>query len=220
MLVQEAEWIANEINIRWNELSPLINVGSSTEHFRTVHQPFIDSLIMTPFKQKGGTLLHLDMKADVGVDLVGDLMDESFRNQLKSLKLKGVLCSNLLEHVVDPKTVCDLLVDIVQLDGFVLITVPYRYPYHNDPIDTMLRPSVNDLNNLFPNCEVVKGEILTIKGTSFFKMLIKNPKLLFVTTMRVFLPFYKFQSWKHIVSYIPNSFKPFQVTCVIYKKHE
>lgn len=32
----------------------------------------------------------------------------------------------------------------------LIITVPYDYPYHADPIDTMYRPSPNELNQLLP----------------------------------------------------------------------
>lgn len=218
MLLQEAKWIANEMHTRISELSPLINVGSSTLHFRTVEQPFIDKEIFKPFVQQGGKVLHLDMKEDVGVDLAGDLMNEEFRDQVKKHEIKGALCSNLLEHVENPRLVCDLLVDIVQTDGYIIITVPHRYPYHNDPIDTMFRPDVKAIEALFPARKLVNGEIVTIEGSSFAKMLLRNPSLLAVTTLRALMPFYKFQSWKHIVAYIPKSFKPFQVTCVTLRK--
>lgn len=218
MLAQEAKWIAKELTTRISEVSPLINVGSSTLHFRTVSQPFIDKDIFQPFVQRGGSVLHLDMKQDEGVDLAGDLMNDQFREQVKAHEIKGALCSNLLEHVENPQLVCDLLVDVVQPSGYIIITVPHRYPYHNDPIDTMFRPDVKAIEALFPACELVSGEIITIEGTSFAKMLFRNPKLLAVTTLRTLLPFYKFQSWKHIVSYIPQSFKPFQVTCVTLRK--
>ncbi|MES2555993.1 MAG: methyltransferase type 11 [Bacteroidota bacterium] len=218
MLAQEAKWIAHELSTRVSELSPLLNVGSSTLHFRTVEQPFIDNDIFQPFVQQGGSVLHVDMKQDEGVDLAGDLMNDQFREQVKSHEIKGVLCSNLLEHVENPQLVCDLLVDVVQPAGYIIITVPHRYPYHNDPIDTMFRPDVKVIEALFPACELVNGEILTIEGSSFVKMLFRNPSLLVVTTLRALLPFYKFRSWKHIVSYIPQSFKPFQVTCVTLRK--
>lgn len=218
MLAQEAKWIAQQLSTRVSGLSPLLNVGSSTRHFRTVSQPFIDRDIFQPFVQQGGSVLHLDMKQDDGVDLAGDLMNDQFREVVKSHEVNGALCSNLLEHVENPQLVCDLLVEVVQPAGYIIITVPHRYPYHNDPIDTMFRPDVNAIEALFPSCELVAGEILTIEGTSFAKMLFRNPSLLAVTTLRALMPFYKFQSWKHIVSYIPHSFKPFQVTCVTLRK--
>jgi len=218
MLEKEAKWIAAELKSIGAESSPVLNVGSSTLYFRTIMQPFIQERIIAPFESEGGQFLHLDMKEDEGVDLAGDLMDPVFREKVKALQIRGVLCSNLLEHVVDPQVVCALLEEIVQPGGYIILTVPYRYPYHSDPIDTMFRPEVNDLAQLLPGCNLVNGSIVTIDGTSFFHMLMRNPKLLAVTTMRVLLPFYKFASWKHIVAYIPQSFKPFQVTCATFRK--
>jgi hypothetical protein len=218
MLEKEAIWIAGELNRIGTESSPVLNVGSSTLYFRTQLQPFIHERIIVPFEKAGGAFLHLDMKKEEGVDLAGDLMDAAFREEVKALSIKGILCSNLLEHVEDPAAVCALLMAVVQPGGYIILTVPYRYPYHNDPIDTMFRPEVNDLEQLLPGCGLVNGEIVTIEGTSFFRMLLKHPKLLAVTFARTLLPFYKFSSWKHIVAYLPDSFKPFQVTCATFRK--
>jgi len=218
MLKKEAQWIADELKQIGLESSPMLNVGSSTLHFRQVEQSFIHELIVEPFEQAGGRFLHLDMKAAEGVDLAGDLMDAAFRERVKALQIRGILCSNLLEHVTNPQTVCDLLTEIIQPGGYLILTVPYRYPYHNDPIDTLFRPTVEQLTAMMHNCGLVRGEILTIDHTSFFNMLLRNPKLLAVTTLRALMPFYKFASWKHIVAYFPQSFKPFQVTCATFRK--
>jgi hypothetical protein len=218
MLEKEAKWIAGELDRIGTESSPMLNVGSSTLHFRTQLQPFIHEQIIVPYEQAGGAFLHLDMKKEEGVDLAGDLMDPVFREKVRALNIKGVLCSNLLEHVEDPAAVCALLTAVVQPGGYIILTVPYRYPYHSDPIDTMFRPEVEDLGQMLPECELVNGAIVTIDGTSFFRMLLKHPRLLAVTFARSILPFYKFSSWKHIVAYLPDSFKPFQVTCATFRK--
>ena len=41
-----------------------------------------------------------------------------------------------------------------------MVTVPHKFPYHPDPIDTMFRPSPNELVGLFPNCHRLEGLIL------------------------------------------------------------
>jgi hypothetical protein len=44
-------------------------------------------------------------------------------------------------------------------DGLI-ITGPYNYPYHADPIDTMYRPSPKDLKKLLP-FSWLEGEIVS-----------------------------------------------------------
>ncbi|OBQ33891.1 MAG: hypothetical protein AN485_17485, partial [Anabaena sp. MDT14b] len=44
--------------------------------------------------------------------------------------------------------------------GYIFVTVPYKYPYHRDPIDTMFRPDIQELSSLFPDFKIVNGEIL------------------------------------------------------------
>jgi len=75
---------------------------------------------------------------------------------------------------------------------------------------------VETLRRMFPNTELVKGEILTIED-SHFKALTKG-NLLLITLARLVTPFYKFQNWKKIVADIPNLFKSYKVTCVFMRK--
>lgn len=219
MLYQEALWIANQMKEIGLSLSPLLNAGSSTLNFRKKEQPFIHSEIIVPFEKNGGQIIHLDMKEDEGVDMAGDLMQEDFRNEVKARKIKGVLCSNLLEQVENPQIVCDLLSEILQQEGYIILTTPKLYPYHSDPIDTMFRPNVEEVGAMFPNCTLVNGEILNMPNSSHFKTLIASPKSLFITVGRILLPFYKYESWKLMIGDIPNLFKNYQVTCVVLKKH-
>ena len=39
------------------------------------------------------------MKEDEGIDLVGDLSNENFRNEVKKLKPKLILCNNILMYL-------------------------------------------------------------------------------------------------------------------------
>ena len=69
------------------------------------------------------------------------------------------MCSNLLEHLTEPKrspSVCQL----VREGGYGLFSVPLSYPYHPDPIDTMLRLTPRQLAAMMPDWAVVRsGEI-------------------------------------------------------------
>lgn len=218
MLYQEALWIADQIKDIGHDLSPLLNAGSSTLNFRKNEQPFIHSEIIVPFEKNGGEIIHLDMKKDEGVDMAGDLMQEDFRREVKARKIKGVLCSNLLEQVENAQIVCDLLSEILQPKGYIILTTPRLYPYHSDPIDTMFRPTVEEVCAMFSTCNLVTGKILNIPNTSHFKTLIASPKSLLITIGRILLPFYKHESWKLMIEDIPNLFKNYQVTCVVLQK--
>jgi hypothetical protein len=46
------------------------------------------------------------------------------------------------------------------------VSVPYRFPYHPDPIDTLFRPHVTELIQLFPRSRVLCAEVVSA-GTSW-----------------------------------------------------
>ena len=94
------------------------------------------------------------------MDVVGDLTDPAFHAELRSLGARSVLCCNLLEHVAEPGTIARSLVELVGPGGFAVVTVPYRFPYHADPIDTMFRPTPEELVALFPGLDVVDSSIV------------------------------------------------------------
>lgn len=76
MLFDEARWFGQRIaEMEPGDIFPMLNVGSSTEEFRTKKQPWIDQFIFKPIREKGYKVVHTDIKKDVGVDLVGDLTD-------------------------------------------------------------------------------------------------------------------------------------------------
>jgi hypothetical protein len=68
-----------------------------------------------------------------------------------------------MEHVLNPARLASLLTDLVRDQGFLLVTVPRSYRYHEDPIDTMFRPSVEMLESVFPLLDVIKKETLFVK---------------------------------------------------------
>jgi len=219
MMISESIWIGDKI-LKLIENSTdfrLLNIGSSTRQFREKEEPWIQENIFTPIYGIC-SVDHLDMKAQDGVDIIGDLNDIIFLEQLKLKYYDAILCSNLLEHVLNPEDICRGMEDCVNEGGFLIVTVPCLYPYHNDPIDTMFRPDVEELVNYFKKSSLVEGEILTMDN-NHMKALLCNRKLLFLTIIRWFSPFYKFNAWKKKISDIPNTFKDYKVTCILMKKN-
>ena len=73
MFKEEAKWLANMIySLNPNSVFPMLNIGSSNKKFREQEQPWIDELLFKPARTKGYSVIHTDIKNDIGVDLVGD----------------------------------------------------------------------------------------------------------------------------------------------------
>lgn len=220
MFIEEAEWINNTLNkYDKDELSPLLNIGSSSLYFRTVQQSFIHSNIFLPLNSRDVKVLHTDIQKDEGVDLVGDLSDPDFINLLVNNKFRSILCSNLFEHLeIDVRLkVCHAIDKILIPKGYLIITVPYIYPFHADPIDTWYRPSINELSGLFPSYEIIESKYVE-NNNSYFTELKKRPFNLFLSALKLLIPFYKFSEWKNNIKYLPNWFRNYKVTCLLLQK--
>ena len=139
-------------------ISPLLNLGSSTRHFREPTQPHIERELFAPLREAGVKVVHCDLKKDEGVDLAGDILDPEVMRRLKTAGFKCILLSNLLEHVRDRAAVALACEEIVGPGGFILATVPSSCPYHADPIDSYYRPSPAELASAFGRSEPLLAE--------------------------------------------------------------
>lgn len=223
MLYEESLWYQQTLlALPQSDISPILNVGSSTLHFRTVTQPFIEQNIFAPISKAGCQIYHLDMKAAEGVDIVGDLTDALFQADLQQYGCKLFLCSNLLEHIPSParEKLCQAMEKMLPENGYLLVSVPYGYPYHKDPIDTMFRPDVAGLSALFPGMRLVKGEIVVAKDNSP-KILLKRARGILVNVLHTLFPKRFGLSAAEAEmekKSIPYWVMPFSVCCVLLQK--
>lgn len=160
MFVEESKWFRAKIEQYVKEGACVLNVGSSTRNFREVVQPHIFSNLFQSLQEKKALVYHVDLKEEEGVDLVGDVTDTLFRKELQNLKPDIIICSNLLEHLEHRNTFCSVLIQILRDGGIMLVSCPKDYIYHADPIDTMFRPTVDELSAEFPHTEIVEGLVL------------------------------------------------------------
>lgn len=227
MKVEESIWISEHIFKYAKSGDKLLNIGSSTFDFRSIIQPHIEQNIFSKLKERGIATIHTDIQNSKGVDLVGNLLDEEFVKVLEKEKFDFILCSNLLEHLEEINPICHIIERILKKNGFAIITVPYNYPYHLDPIDNMFRPTVKELAEKFSALEHLNGEILEAKSynsklntteNNYFQKLKNNPKMLLLILIRSLLPFYKFSVWKKTIFGVLRLFRPFSVTCLVLKK--
>jgi hypothetical protein len=162
----EAEAIRlREILLTEGNISPLLNLGSSTRAFREQAKPHIERELFAPLRAAGIEVVHSDLKQADGVDLAGDIMDPAVRASLKKRGFRSLLVANMLEHVADRAAIAAACEEIVGPGGLILATVPSSFPYHADPIDTGYRPRPAELAAAFPGCEAVFAE--EVRGRTY-----------------------------------------------------
>jgi SAM-dependent methyltransferase len=198
-----------------------LNIGSSTEDFRTRSHPHIDRLFFAPLRQSGLRVLHCDMKADPGVDLVGDVLDPAYQQRLRATGAQLLICNNLLEHLVDPQPFVSACASLVTPGGYALFTVPFSFPYHPDPIDTLFRPSPRQLAEMFPAWEVIKSEKMACGS---FREDLKKGRGLFPNSVhylaRMAVPFYKPRYWISSIHRLWWLFRDYKITMLLIRKPE
>lgn len=217
MLIEEARWLAARLDaLEPHDIFPMYNIGSSTEHFRCVEQPYIDEYLFKPIRARRFEVVHVDTKAAKGVDLVGDLTDPDFLRDLRQLEIKSIMCCNLLEHVIDRRLVCGALLSMVPHGGYLFVTVPYRFPYHEDPIDTLFRPRIDELAALFPGTTLQVAEIIRARRAPLEMSDSRWP--LFRMIVRACVPFYRPRRWYGVVRGLYDMAIGHRVTCVVLRK--
>lgn len=216
MQIKESEYLKTIIEeLPIDDNTNILNIGSQSESYIKT-QPYIRRNIVEPTKKKKAKIVNLDIFEGPGVDLVGDITDKRFAEEIKN-KFNIIYSFNVLEHVTDIAKFTRALESIVPSGGYILISVPYKYPIHYDPIDNGFRPKPNELLNYFTNCEIQKSEI--VQDFTYWYYLTSSPKRIITEIVRILTPFYRFNKWKKVV--IPKIKwinKKFEVTCVLLKK--
>jgi len=207
MNILEAQWLGQRIaGVPAADLGPIINLGSSTAHYRAVEQPHIDELIFGPCKARHVTVYHVDLKSAPGVDLVGDVLDPAFAEKLSGLNPRSVIISNLLEHVIDPSSICRTSLSLLPAGGYLFISGPKDYPYHADPIDTMFRPTIAELHQLLPGTRIVDSAIVDSGNWRRWNAH-ERGRSLRRTLMRLLIPFWRPTHWWMLVRQTPYLLK-------------
>jgi SAM-dependent methyltransferase len=219
----EARYIGSLLNsLDADQLSPAINLGSSTLHFRRVAQPHIEKEIFEPLRRRGIKVVHADLKAAEGVDVVGNIYDAQIKQTIVDVGAKLVICCNIIEHVTDPAEFMRICASLVRPGGKLLVTVPFSYPYHPDPIDTYLRPSPVQVARLIEGFELIDARVL--KDTTYLQDLRREKSLpqlarYFAIHLAKFLwPFSDFSAWRARYHRYLWLFRPYQTSCVLLTK--
>lgn len=214
MFAREAAWIAEALSeADARSLNPLLNVGASTRKFRTEDQPWIQQALIAPLEARGVRFVHLDLKEAEGVDIAADIMSDEGFQRAKAVGGRALLLCNILEHVLDPGALAQRAMALVEPGGLVVVTVPRSYPYHRDPIDTLFRPTPEEVATLFPGATIVKAAILPCG--SYRDNVRARPWILLRSVLRFPFPFLGWEKWKRSVGKLYWLFRPYLTTCVV-----
>ncbi|MDP1632882.1 MAG: hypothetical protein Q8L66_15805 [Caulobacter sp.] len=214
MFAREAAWIAAELSdLDAAGMSPMLNVGGSTLAFRTREQPWIHNELIAPLEARGVRIVHLDMKEAEGVDIAADILSDDGFDRAAAVGARALLLCNILEHVLDPETLAARAMALVQPGGLVVVTVPHSYPYHRDPIDTLFRPTPEEVAALFPGATIEKATILPCG--SYRDNVRARPWILLRPLLRFPFPFLGWDKWKRSMGKLYWLVHPYEITCVI-----
>ena len=215
----EAAWIYDKLRrIDPDVLSPILDIGSSTREYREIIQPWIQGVLIGPLQNRGIRVIHSDAKEGAGIDITADIFDDADLERLKALGAKAVLCCNMMEHVLDPEDLARRCLALVPSGGYIVMTVPHSYPHHRDPIDTMFRPTPDEVISLFEDIEVVEQQI--IATGSYRDHIRERPWIIFRHIFRFPFPFISFERWKRSMKKLYWLSNPYLQSCVIMRKIE
>ena len=218
MFEAEACWLRRALEAFPPErLSPLLNLGSSSAMVRKAIQPWIDAEVFCQLRGRGVETVHVDMRELPGVDVRADLTDASDVERLTVLQPNALLCCNLLEHVLEPKQLARHCLDLLPRGGLVFVTVPFSYPYHRDPIDTLYRPSPAELSELFGSARMLDGIILGA-GVSYRDAVRERPWILLRHVWRFPVPFLSLERWKRSMARLYWLVAEYRITCAVFEK--
>ncbi|MGH7483317.1 MAG: hypothetical protein ACRELV_14280, partial [Longimicrobiales bacterium] len=147
-----------------SDLSPLIELGASTQAFLETH-PHVENDLLGPLVRRGVRIFKTDLQPGPHIDIEGDIYDPAVRAKLRAVSAKCVLCCNIFEHVADRGTFARTCDEILSPGGTIVVTVPQSYPLHMDPIDTYYRPKPAEIAQLFPGYVVLARDTV-VSGTA------------------------------------------------------
>lgn len=196
-----------------------LNIGSSTRQFREIDQPHNHVELIAPLQDSGIRFVHCDLKPAEGVDIVGDVYDPAVQAEMRAQDAGLLLMCNLLEHLTDPARFAATCGSLVRPGGHVVVSVPYSYPLHRDPIDTLFRPTPDEIAALFPGFEPVAKAI--VDEETFLQEILRQPgggAKLIKHLVQVLMPVYRFAKWQERAHRMLWLFRPYRVSVTILRR--
>jgi SAM-dependent methyltransferase len=172
MFIEETKWIEQALApVIAKRRLRVLDIGSSSLNYRTKIQPHIHEYIHKPLQNAGCSITYADIKQEQGIDLEIDLSATNLDERIFAVKYDLIICCNILEHVIDRDSFMSNLARFSRPGTLILLTVPNRYPKHNDPIDTMYRPDPAQLRTFvqgFVKCRVEAESVISISEKQYY----------------------------------------------------
>jgi hypothetical protein len=176
--VETAAWTRAELErIPLPEGGRVLDIGSSTLHFRTVEQPHIEREVMAPLRARGFELVHVDAKRAPGVDVVCDLDQADGRLAEELGEHDLVIVAGVLQYLRDLGRTADFVVRTLAPGGHLVVHHPESARRSYDPVDRMHRISPDMLARLFEarGLERVRAESVRIDDPRYYRGLVSRP---------------------------------------------
>ena len=171
MFHQESQWIIESLAPRTHTIRTAIDVGAGNETYANRPQ---NQAVYKFLAQHIIAISTLDNDPRSRCNYLHDIAAVAdFSLLMRTFDL--VLCTSVLEHVSDIQRAKRNLVSLVEPGGYLLVTVPNRYPPHRSPIDNGYRPTSRELESLFQELSVVRSETIEPKRDKWFHWFIFPP---------------------------------------------
>lgn len=219
MFETEARWLRRALDAHPPErLSPLLDLGSNDRRYRERDNPWIERELFAPLRARGIAVVHVDRRVAEGIDLTIDLTRPGEVARLRHLAPRAMLCNNLLEHVPEPEVVVSNTLATLGSGGLMFVSVPRNYPYHADPIDTMYRPDLDALREIFTGARMHEGCVLGA-GIRYRDQLRRRPVLWLRHMGRLPAPFLSVERWRRSIDKVATMNAEYRITCAVFEKH-
>jgi len=168
----------------------VLDIGSSTLHYRTVEQPHIERDVMAPLRERGLELVHLDAKDAPGVDVVCDLEQADGRIAGELGEHDLVILASVLQYLSDVGRTAEFAAQTLARGGYLIGQSPEVASRTFDPVDRMHRMSPDELARLFEahGLERVRAESVRIDDPRYYRGLASRPSWIPVRGRWVPLP--------------------------------
>lgn len=218
MSPEESKWWMERLGATpADQLSPIVNLGSSTRNYREVVNPFIHANLFAPLALRGVQIVHVDFKEADGVDVSGDFTQSAVQERIRALQTRAVLCNNMLEHVTDRPAVCAAIRSLLPVGGLAFVSVPRHYPYHPDPIDTGYRPSAAQLQADFGSDFATVNQA-EVEFGNYLEQLRSKPWLLLRDAYLLVAGVAKVDCWRVFFGNYRHLLRQYSVTCVVLRR--
>lgn len=115
-----SEWIPQYCRGR------LVDLGCGEVPFYSFYQPYVSEVVTVDWENTSHPNSHIDIYADLNAPPISAIDDHS---------ADCILCSDVLEHIYQPKILVKEMSRMLKPDGWLLLNVPFLFYVHEEPYD-------------------------------------------------------------------------------------